>query len=284
MLSTSVRRGLNSLNDGLRLFSQPSVYTPMRSSAMKKTSALALALLFSFGLAQQVTGAPQFGAGRDRAQNRDRVCVYQDIHYQGWEQCYSAGDEVATLERRDKAISSIRIFGRSRVTVYDNTEFRGRSAEFTSDVPDLGLRNLSGSKSWSDQIRSLRVGTDYAAVRDLPERRTNAQGNDGVCVYDRRDFEGREQCWSAGQDIRDLARSGNWSDRISSIRVFGRATAVLFRDIEFRGDRITIDRDVADLSQVSGNGFRNWDRQVSSLVVQNDRGFFPGRGRARGRF
>jgi hypothetical protein len=102
-------------------------------------------------------------------------------------------------------------------------------------------------------------------------------------VYDRRNFEGREECWNNGLDISDLGRAGNWSDRISSIRVFGRTSVVLFRDIDFRGDRITIDRDIPDLSQISGNGFRNWDRQVSSFAIGNDREF-PGRGRARGRF
>ena len=114
---------------------------------MKTLSALSLGLLFSLTLAPQAGAAPQFGNSRN--QNRDRVCVYQDIRYQGWEQCYNAGDEVTSLQRRNNAVSSIRIYGRARVTVYDDTEFRGRSAEFTSDVPDLGLRNLSGSKRTS---------------------------------------------------------------------------------------------------------------------------------------
>jgi hypothetical protein len=257
---------------------------------MKKPLAFAFTLLFSIGLAPRATDAAQFGARQDRAQNRDRICVYQDINYQGWEQCYVSGDEVGTLERRGNAISSIRIFGRGRVTVYDDTEFRGPSAEFTTSVPDLGLRSLSGSRSWSDRIQSLRVGSDFNSSRDSDRdvfRRTNGRGNDAVCVYDRRDFQGREQCWDAGVDISDLARAdnGNWSDRISSIRILGRRAVVLYRDIQYRGDYITIDRDISDLSQVSGNGFRSWERQASSLYVDDDRGkFFRGRGRARGRF
>jgi hypothetical protein len=255
----------------------------MRSFAVKNTSAVALALVFTIGFSVPMDSAPQFGGGRDREQNRDRVCVYQDIHYQGWEQCYSAGDEVTSMQRRNRAISSIRIFGRARVEVYDDTEFRGRSAQFTSDVPDLGLRNLSGSRSWSDQIQSLRIVPEYNVGRDRPQQRREDRSNAGICVYDRRNFEGREECWDSSLDISDLARVGNWSDRISSIRVFGRTSVVLFRDIDFRGDRITIDRDIPDLSQISGNGFRNWDRQVSSMAIGNDREF-PGRGRGRGRF
>src|SRR5207253_1388699 len=113
--------------------------------------------------------------------------------------------------------------------------------------------------------------------------RNNQQVNDGICVYDRRDYQGREQCWNTGENISDLGRSGNWSDKISSIRVFGRATSVLYRDTGFRGESIVIDRDIPDLSQVSGQGFRNWDRQISSLAIEDGREGFPGRGRGRGR-
>jgi hypothetical protein len=263
---------------------------------MNKLNALALALLVSFGLVPQVSGAPQVGGRERQENNRDRVCVYQDIQYRGWEQCYNAGDEIGNFERRNNAISSIRIFGRARVMVYENTEFRGRSAEFDTSVPDLGLRNMAGSRSWSDHIQSMRISggpgyiprggglEDRRPGGDLGDRRTNGPLNGrGICVYDRRNYEGREQCFDLGADVRDLARSGNWSDRIASIRVFGRTSAILYRDIEYRGESLLIDRDIPDLSQVSGNNFRNWDRQASSLVVENGRGVFPGRGLGRGR-
>src|SRR5262245_50732042 len=113
---------------------------------MKILSAFVLTL-FIMTSAGQLQAAPQFG-GRQRVQQRDQVCVYQDIQYQGWEQCYIPGDEIANLGSRDNAISSIRVFGRARVTLYENTNFRGRSVEFWSDVYDLGQRSLSGSKSW----------------------------------------------------------------------------------------------------------------------------------------
>jgi len=247
---------------------------------MKTISALAVVLWLSLGLASAQN-------------NRDRVCVYQDIGYHGWEQCYKVGDEVASFDRRNNAISSIRVYGRARVTVYEDTEFRGKSAEFTSDVQDLGLRNLSGSKSWSDHIQSMRVGSDYGGgsnnSRNPPsifgrDQSSNRQQlSEGVCVYDRPDYEGREQCWNVGMDVGDLGRSGNWSDRISSIRVFGGAAVVLYRDINFNGESVTIDRDVPDLDQVTARNFRNWNRQASSLAVEDSRRGFPGRGRGRGR-
>lgn len=255
---------------------------------MKTLWALSVGLLFSLTSALQLDAAPQFGS---RAQDRDRVCVYQDIRFQGWEQCYNAGDEIATFQRRNNAISSIRIYGRARVTVYEDTEFRGRSAEFFSDVPDLGLRNLSGSKSWSDHIQSMRVAPEYnngggfgrtQSENRFPQRQ---RLDEGLCVYDRPDYEGREQCWSAGSSLSDLARSGdgNWSDRIRSIRVFGRTRVVLYRDIGLRGESVTIDSDVPDLARLPGRGFRNWENQASSIDIDGRGNGFPGRGRGLGR-
>lgn len=266
---------------------------------MKTLSTFVFGLLFTAGLAPQLSAAPQFGnRDRDRNQGRDRVCIYQDIHYQGAEHCYNVGDEVTSLDNKSQG-SSIRIYGRATVVVYEETNFRGHSTEFSSDVPDLKLRAVGNGHTWNDRIASIRVVSDYNTGRypnnsnPYPNQYPNSnsgvyrgtsQGiSDGICVYDRRDYQGREECFEAGTSVNDLARAGNWSDRIQSIRVFGGSRAVLFRDIQFRGDSVVIDRDVPDLSQVSGQNFRNWSRQISSLEVANPR-FGPGRGRARGRF
>src|SRR5262249_32334538 len=129
---------------------------------MKTISALLVGLLFSVALVPQLAAAPQFGTSRERNnQGRDRVCLYQDAHYQGWEQCYAAGDELNSLGGRKAAASSIRIFGRARLIAYDDTNFNGRMAEFTSDVPDLSLRAASGGHTWNDRISSIRVASDY---------------------------------------------------------------------------------------------------------------------------
>jgi hypothetical protein len=36
---------------------------------------------------------------------------------------------------------------------------------------------------------------------------------------------------------------------------------------------VIIDRDIPDLAQLSTRTFRNWDRQISSLQIENERGF-----------
>jgi peptidase inhibitor family I36 len=268
-------------------FPTPLVYYA-RSFTVKTLSRFVFIGLLALTAVPQLGAAPQFG--RERTQGRDRVCVYQDIQYQGWQQCYVPGDEVPNLGGQSNAISSIRVFGRARITAYENTNFRGRSADFTSDVYDLGQRNLSGSKSWSDHIESLRVTSDgndqtynnYPTVYGGNSSQYPAQQqiSNGVCVYDRPNYRGRSQCWNAGEDLSNLA---GWGDRISSIRVFGGATALVYRDSGFRGESIMLDRDIPDLSQIPGRAFRNWAGQISSLQIEDRSYGFPGRGRGRGR-
>src|SRR5437763_1234407 len=124
---------------------------------MKTLSALALGVILGLCAVARVDAAVQFGGGNNRAR-ADEVCVYKDINYQGVEQCYRGGDEINNLGAQSKSISSIRVYGRATVTVYENTSFRGHSAEFNSDVPDLGRRVMSGNTAWSDHIESLRIG------------------------------------------------------------------------------------------------------------------------------
>ena len=238
---------------------------------MKTRLLQALALASVMALSLSAEAAPQVGRN-----DRDRVCFYQDIHFQGWEDCYSPGDEVANLRGHRNSISSIRIVGRARVIVFDDDEFRGQAAEFSSDVPDLGLRSLGGSRTWSDRIESFRITSGFNAP--LPGNRGNeGEGRnggggrsvrEGVCVYEGPNFQGRSECWQSGEDARDLGRS-DWSDRITSIRVFGRATAMVYRDVNFRGERLIVDRDIANLSVFQLRGSMNWNDQISSLEVDS---------------
>ena len=232
---------------------------------MKQILALAAMLFSGLLVVPQANASAQFGRGDDR------VCLYQDVHYEGWAECYRPGDQVPTMRDHNNNVSSIRIFGRATIIVYDNTNFRGQSAEFASDVPDLGLRSFVGSRSWSDKIESFEVGS-------LNDRRSpgfgfpRAQEPDaGICVYEDANYRGRSQCWAVGTQENDLARAGNWSDRISSIRVFGRTTVQLYRDHGFYGEDLTIDQDVPDLARV-GSSYGNWNDSISSLKVDSERG------------
>jgi Peptidase inhibitor family I36 len=249
---------------------------------MKTLSVLALCVVAGLCAIARMDAAVQYGRANDRARG-DQVCVYKDINYQGAEQCYSAGDEVNNLGNQSKSISSIRVYGRGTVTVYENTAFRGRSAQFTSDVSDLGQRMMAGNTAWSDHIDSLRVDGVVSGTSNGSDRRNGDllrdQPRDGICVYDRPNYEGRWECWNQGQNVFDLARHGNWGGQISSIRLFGRSVATVYRNVGYRGESLIVDTDIPDLAAIRGTGngngrgrgngrnLQNWNRQISSLQV-----------------
>ena len=194
-------------------------------------------------------------AGSAVAQDRgDRVCLYKEENFKSHEQCYRPGDEAPDL--RNAEIESIRVFGRARVMLYEDRDFRGRMIDLSADVADL-KRVLSGTKSFHEHIGSLRVSSDSAFNRDRVYDSDRTYGrfkpfpsservDEGVCVYERPYYEGRFQCWASGTNISDLA-SADWRDRIGSIRVFGHARMAAYDRPGFRGDRIVIDHDVPDL-------------------------------------
>jgi len=219
--------------------------------------------------------------GRDRNNNRnsnnqaDEVCVYRDNYFQGAERCFRAGEEIPNLADNGSGISSIHIYGRARVTLYEDANFRGNSREFTSDVNDLAQVQMSGSRTWNDRSRSIRVTSDnldYGSNRSddriRPGNRRGQQGRQqgSVCVYEDANYQGRSQCWAAGEEVADLARISSWGDRISSIRLDGNARVDVYWDHNFWGERLTINRDVPDLAQIR-RGASTWDNQISSLEV-----------------
>jgi hypothetical protein len=229
----------------------------------------AFAALIVAGLS--MIAAPTFAQqGRDRNDSRDnrdtdRVCFYRDVEYQGPSWCYRPGDELADLRNRGNEISSIRFFGRARVIVWDDEEFMGVTDEFDMDVPDLRLRAIEGRRNWNDRIDSFRVtafnrrGRGYGFGRD--EDRDNRPARDRICIYEDINYGGRSQCWNADDEERNLSGTG-WNDRISSIRVYGRARIEVYRDADYRGQRLRIERDSADL------GGLNWSDQISSFQVR----------------
>src|SRR5437867_4040955 len=185
---------------------------------MKTIWALILGMFVTLSLAPLLSAAPQLERQRGRGYGQDRVCIFKDIQYQGIEQCFNPGDTVSTLQSLNGQPSSIRIYGRASVTVYDSTDFRGHSAVVTSSVPDLGQVRID-NKSWNDRIRSLQVtsGNGYGGygnspVYDQSTAYPNQQSSEGICVYDRPNYQGRSQCWSGGEALSDLAQQGNWSD------------------------------------------------------------------------
>ena len=241
---------------------------------MTKHRGLIALTILGFCITAGQAFAQQRGRDRDTRdddrQGGDRVCFYRDVQFEGPSWCYRPGDELADLRNRGDEISSIRIFGRARVIVYDLDEFMGTSDEFDRDVADLRLRNMEGRRNWNDRIESFQVlgvgrgrGGPFGGFgrNDRDDDRDNRPSRDRICVYEDINYGGRSQCWNADEEENNLAGRG-WNDRISSVRVFGRARVELYRDAGFRGGRIRVERDTPDL------GAMNWGDQISSFQVR----------------
>ncbi len=243
---------------------------------MKKLCSSVFCVLVTFGLALQLSAEPQFGHNRGGRQGSDSVCLYKDINYQGVEQCFHNGDTISTLQGFNHQVSSIRMYGRSSITVYDSTNFRGHSATFSTSMPDLGQVRFE-NHTWNDRIESLQVGVNYGGYGTYPNNAPvygggpvyggqsypNQGVREGVCVYDQPNYRGRSECWNSGEQLTNLS---GWNNRISSIRVFGRTIAVAYRDPNFRGTSMVINHDIPDLG-------RNRNNQISSLRIENERGY-----------
>lgn len=82
---------------------------------------------------------------------------------------------------------------------------------------------------------------------------------DGACFYRDSEYRGEYFCTSSGESLPSVQSGMN--DRISSIRLFGRASVTVFRDARFRGSSARFDSSVRNL-QAEG-----WNDKISSLQV-----------------
>jgi hypothetical protein len=197
-------------------------------------------------------------------QNEDRVCFYMDDQFRGDSFCANAGESVRNVGGRfNDRISSIRISGRLEVTVFENDNFDGSRRTFNRDVTNLQ------DIGWNDMITSFQVSGDNRGGDNRGEDnrgwdnrggdnrngdnrgddrgydRRNPEPRNGACFYVDSDFRGERFCLNAGEEERNVGRRFN--DRISSMRIFGRARVMIFSDDNFRGPGREFNRDVRNL-------------------------------------
>lgn len=83
---------------------------------------------------------------------REGACFYQDVNYRGQYFCAEAGAGLSALPSgANDRVSSIRVFGRVEITVFEDPRFRGESMVFDSNVRDLQ------SENFNDVISSIHV-------------------------------------------------------------------------------------------------------------------------------
>jgi hypothetical protein len=174
-------------------------------------------------------------------QYQDRVCFYTDENYRGDSFCADAGQSMHNVGGRfNDQISSIRIFGRTEVTVFEHDNFGGARMAVTQDIPNL--------RGWNDMITSFRVSGGPRSD-GFGFDRQGGEPRNGACFYTDENFNGRGFCLESGQSERNVG--GRFNDRISSIRLFGRARVTVFADENYSGRGKDIDRDIRNLRSLN---------------------------------
>jgi hypothetical protein len=90
---------------------------------------------------------------------RGGACFYRERDFRGSYFCLRRGESRDSLGDYGDTISSVRVFGHARFTVYDDRDFRGANATASSDIHDLRdwRVNAKPGHTWNNRISSLRV-------------------------------------------------------------------------------------------------------------------------------
>ncbi len=183
-------------------------------------------------------------------QPRDGACLYSDENYKGKEFCVTANESQRKMEERyNNRISSVRTFGKAEMTVNENENFNGSRQTFSQNVPKL--------REWNDRITSFQVTGDpqYGGREGGQSREqygSRSRGNetrDRACLYNDRDYKGEELCVEANESQRKIGERHN--DRISSIRIFGRAQGMAYENDNFGGTRRIYTSDMPNLGDIN---------------------------------
>lgn len=234
--------------------------------------------------------------GNQGGQPRDGACFYRESNFSGTSFCMNAGESMANLPSGfNDHVSSIRIFGRASVSVFENSNFSGPNERFARDMNDLSQirKRDDPSRTWNDRISSIRVDTGNGNDRGMGQGRDRGwgwgnngrnQGNNdnyggfptwgrgpqpqqGACFYRDSNFRGDYFCVARGETMRSLPSGFN--DRISSMRLFGGVRVSVFQDSDFRGPSARLNRNINDFhsNDVRGQWDRNWNDRISSIQV-----------------
>jgi hypothetical protein len=171
-------------------------------------------LFAALGLLASSAAWAQFGNGRPNS----GACFYTDINFRGQSFCMNAGQDASTMPSGfNDRIRSIRVFGRTQVTFFNDSLFRGVSGSTSRDIPDLRQYPLPDvpSKNWTTRISSVRVGggfgDGYPGGRDYHDR-----DRDGERDHDRYNDVDRDRDQDRDHDAdRDHDRDGWHGNTVS---------------------------------------------------------------------
>jgi hypothetical protein len=226
------------------------------------------------------------------AQNRDYLdreprngaCFFRDADFRGDRFCMESGDRMQQVpEGFSDKISSVRVYGRPDITVYQDRDFRGPSLRLRNDVANLQSFQVSPGHSWNDRISSIEIGggrddRDWDRDRDRDQdrdgNRNRDQGGDypgrdrnrsGACFYKDADFRGEKFCVDRGERVASMPEG--FRDSISSVQIFGRANVTVYQDSNFGGPSLRLRDDVTNLQSFQVRPGHSWNDRISSIKV-----------------
>ena len=86
------------------------------------------------------------------------ACFFTDAGFRGNRFCVTRGDRLDRLPGDfGDNISSIQVFGKARVRVFNDRNFSGGSQEFRNSIPDLRNEPFRDGHTWNNRISSLAV-------------------------------------------------------------------------------------------------------------------------------
>jgi hypothetical protein len=86
------------------------------------------------------------------------ACFFKEEGFRGDRFCVTRGDRLDSLPGDfGDNISSMQIYGKTRVMVFNDRNFRGGSQEFRSSIGDLRSQKFRDGHTWNDRISSIAV-------------------------------------------------------------------------------------------------------------------------------
>jgi Peptidase inhibitor family I36 len=231
-------------------------------------------------VAAVITSATCLSAQNRDYGNRDRrsgACFFTDADFRGESFCVDAGQRIGQVPGGfSDRISSVRIFGRTEITLYQDRDFGGPSLRLRDDVANLQSYQVSPGHSWNDRVSSIDAGggngggwdRGHDRDRDHDWDRDHDRDHDrrgGACFFKEANFQGQKFCVDKGDRVGSMPPG--FGDRISSIRIYGRGEVTLYQDSNFGGPSLRLRNDVNNLQGYQVSPGHSWNDRVSSIKV-----------------
>ena len=142
----------------------------------------------------------------------DRVCFYENNHYQGRQLCLGEGQYDFANSNWNDIISGMQFHGNVYVEVFEHDDFQGTRFKVINNVAYMG--------AFKDRISSISI-----------KRRPH---NNYACVYEDPNYQGTAVCSFTGEQV-PFTGDMHMNDKISSVSVSGNARITLYDDRDYGG-------------------------------------------------